>query len=670
MSVSGGAGPQGVADRSSGAPQAGQPAGPGAGAARGPVVAGVAALVGWALLATGGGGIDPGDGLGGPGPRAAFLALLLGAPLAGAVAVMAWDRRALRARPSLLAIGALAGLTAWSALSITWAAGPDLAWIDANRLAIGLCALVIGAGLGALVPRAPLALGLGLTAAAALPVAIALLTKVLPEWLGADADLARLSAPLGYWNALAMVAVAAAPGAVWLAGGRLPWRWGLPVAAGALVLVILTTLLTYSRGGVLALAMAVSVTMAFTPARGRALAALGAAVLGAGLPAVHALTDPVLTEDGVPVDVRSGAALGLGWRIVVGVALAALLAPGIVALGRRTGLDPRRAGRAALAALVAVVVVGVVVVAAVPSARGWADERVGEFRGDTGDAVANDPGRLVNTAGNQRRGWWGESWRAFLDAPIAGQGAGGFTLVHLQERRTGDDSLQTREAHGILPGVLSGTGIVGLLLLAVFAVAVVWGVLRAATGRAPPEIGLPLAIIAAFVLQAAVDFSWQIPALTVPALAAVGVLLAAASPGREPAARPRPGGLAAGALVALVLVGVVSAALPWWSAQRVLAGEDALADRRPETALRLAQDARAANPLSPRPLFLMARAYTDLGRPARALGAYRAATDLQPDNPATWRALAVFLGPDRRAAAAWAEVLRLDPRDDEAALRS
>ncbi len=626
--------------------------------------------MGWALLATGGGGIDPGDGLGGAGPRAAFLALLLGAPLAAGVAVMAWDRRALRARPSLLAIGALAGLTAWSALSMAWAAAPDLAWIDTNRLGIGLCALLIGAGLGALLPRAPLAFGLGLTAATALPVAIALLTKVLPEWLGADADLARLSAPVGYWNALAMVAVVAAPGAVWLAGGRLPWRWALPVAGGALTIVILTTLLTYSRGGVLALAMAVSVTMAFTPARGRALAALAAGVLGAGLPAVHALTDPVLTEDGVPVDVRAGDALGLGWRIVVGVALAALLAPGIVMLAERTGLDPRRTGRAALAALVAVVVVGVVVVAAVPSARGWADERVGEFRGDAGDAVANDPGRLVNTAGNQRRGWWGEAWRGFLDAPLAGQGAGGFTLVHLQERRTGDDSLQTREAHGILPGVLSGTGLVGLVLLTALVAAVVWAIVLAATGRAPPEIGLPLAVIAAFALQAAVDFSWQIPALTVPALAAAGVVLAAASPGREPGARTRPGGLATGVLVAVVLVGVVSATLPWWSAHRVLAGEDALASGRPGQAISLAEDARAANPFSPRPLLLMGRAYTDLRKPARALGAYRAATELQPDNAATWRALAVFLGPDRRAYAAWSEVLRLDPRDDEAALRA
>ena len=241
----------------------------------------MAALGGWALLAAGGGGIDPGDGLGGPGPTAAFLGLALGAPLAVAAVALAWGRGALRAPLSLAALGAAAAIAAWSALSIVWAAGPDLAWIDANRAALSLAALVLGLSLGALLPRAPLWLGLGITAGAFLPVAIALGVKILPGALGSDRDLARLAEPVGYWNALALVAAMAAPGLLWLSGRR---GWWSPVAGAGLSLVIVTVLLTYSRGGVLALGMAAGVTVAFLPRRTAPLMALAAAVIGAAWP--------------------------------------------------------------------------------------------------------------------------------------------------------------------------------------------------------------------------------------------------------------------------------------------------------------------------------------------------------------------------------------------------
>ena len=670
MRESGGAGPQGVADRSDG-PEGGQ-APPAAARAtpRAAIAVGVLALAGWSLLVIGGGGIDPGDGLGGAGPRAAFLALALGAPLAGAALLLAWDRAALRAVPTRLALAGAGGLALWSACSMLWAAAPDLAWIDADRQAIGVCALVIGIASGALLPGAPHLLGLGLSAAAMPPLVLALATKVLPSALGDDSDLARLAAPLGYWNGLALVAVAAVPGLLWLAGGTRRIRYGPPLAAVGLTVALTTILLTYSRGGILALAMAVGVTTAFLPRRAPALSALIAAALAATLPAAYALTEPLLSSDQIPTALREDAGLGLGWRIVVSLVVAAGLAPGIAHLARRAGLDRRRARRAAAAcALVAVVLVAVGAATGNP-ARDWAGDRLAEFRGEGGDAVANDPGRLVNAAGNQRKSWWGEAWRAFGDAPVLGQGAGGFALVHLQERRSGDDNLNTREAHGIAPSVGSGTGAVGLALLLALTGGVVWGVVRAGTRHPSPDIGVPFAVLAAFALQASVDWSWEIPALTVPALGAAGVVLAVAAPGAAAGAARRPGPVAAGALAGVCLLAVASAALPWWSNHLTAEGEDALAENRPALARDRADAARAANPVSVTPLLLLGRAYNDLGQPARALGAYREATRMQPDNPSTWRALAIFLGRDPSAAEAWREVRRLDPQDPEAALRA
>ncbi len=70
---------------------------------------------------------------------------------------------------------------------------------------------------------------------------------------------------------------------------------------------------------------------------------------------------------------------------------------------------------------------------------------------------------------------------------------------------------------------------------------VAWGVLRAGARHPSADIGVPFAILAAFTLQASVDWSWEIPALTVPAFAAAGVVLAAAAPGDRAGrpARPR-----------------------------------------------------------------------------------------------------------------------------------
>ena len=663
----GGVGPQGVADRTGG-PGGGQ-GGPGGSqhrlrAARG---AGVAALAGWSLLAVGGGGIDPGDGLGGPGPRAAFLALALGAPLAAALLALAWDGRALHSGPGRLALGACLGMAAWAALSILWAAAPDLAWTDANRQAIALCAVVAGLSLGALLPGAARLFALGLSAAAALPVGIALCSKILPGLLGSDGDLARLSAPVGYWNALALVAVLAVPGLLWLAGGAPRTRWGVAVAAAGLCAVLVTVILTYSRGGLLSLVAAAAVTLAVLPRRGAGLTVLAAAALGAALPAAYALTDQALSTDQLPTALREDAGAGLGWRLALGLVGAAALALVTLRLVGDRRLDRARARRVALIVAAAVIVGAAAGIAASAPARDWTGDRVAEFRGEGGDAVANDPSRLVSASGNQRRGWWEEAWRGFAEAPVTGQGAGGFALVHLAERDVGDNALNTREPHGVILRFLSGTGLVGLALFAALIGAVVWAALRAA-GRAGPDVGLPLAVLAAFLLQAVVDLSWAVPALTVPALAAAGIVIAAAAPGRGPSPR-RPRGIATGAVTALTLAAMASAFLPWWSSHLTAAGEDALAGDRARAALRDARDAHAANPLSIAPLLLRARAYDALDQRSRALGAYREATRLQPDNPAAWRALALFLGPDRAAIPAWTHVRRLDPANPEAAIR-
>jgi hypothetical protein len=268
----------------------------------------------------------------------------------------------------------------------------------------------------------------------------------------------------------------------------------------------------------------------------------------------------------------------------------------------------------------------------------------------------------VSASSNQRAAWWGQAWRGFAESPLVGQGAGGFRLVHLQERTSGEDRLLTTEPHGLVPRTLSGTGLIGMGLLLVLLGAIAVAAHRALSRHRAPQLALPLAVLAAFLVQALVDWSWAIPALTVPALAAGGVILAAAAPGVVPRARAA-GGVAVALIAAVVVVAGASALLPWWSVRLNDAADRALAEGRPAVALERAQAAEARNPLAVAPLRTQAAALRALGEPGRAMAVQLEMTRVQPDNPAPWRALARVYGSDPRAEAAWRRVLELSPYD-------
>src|SRR4029078_10817195 len=114
-------------------------------------------------------------------------------------------------------------------------------------------------------------------------------------------------------------------------------------------LVLAPVLLPCSRGALLSLLMALAVTLAFLPSRGDGVAAAAAGALGALLPAAYALTEPLLSADGVPTALREDAGAQLGWRLVAGVAIGAVLSPVLARAAARVG--PRAPQRTPLRAL-------------------------------------------------------------------------------------------------------------------------------------------------------------------------------------------------------------------------------------------------------------------------------------------------------------------------------
>src|SRR5215204_3033507 len=278
----------------------------------------------------------------GGGAATATLPWVGGAAVLGVAALVA-TRGLPRGWP---AVAPLVALALWCALSIGWSDLGDRSWDYANRTLV----YAAFAALGLFLADRTRELAAGLAAVLGAAVVWSLAGKALP-WLYDDyGRIARLRAPVGIWNQLALLGDYALPLALWLA-----WRrrvLGALLAYAWLVAVVLT----YSRGGVL---VAAAVVVAWIVLSRRWVEA-GATLLAAGVPAAGvvavALVLPGVTDDGQAhaTRVRDGAVFAL--VLLAGAAVAAVVAR--VPLPERTPALRR-------AALIAAVVVGAVAVSAV-----------------------------------------------------------------------------------------------------------------------------------------------------------------------------------------------------------------------------------------------------------------------------------------------------------------
>lgn len=151
---------------------------------------------------------------------------------------------------------------------------------------------------------------------------------------------------------------------------------------------------------------------------------------------------------------------------------------------------------------------------------------------DEGDAR-----RLLDLTGHGRAELWRAAADAWRDSPVLGQGAG--TYARSLVERTGDLAAPAN-AHSLYLETLAELGVVGLVLLLAFVALALLGA-RAASAVAA-------AAVAAWALHAAVDWTWQLPAATLPAVLAAGALTRTGrrAPGAPVAAAALVLGIAAG----------------------------------------------------------------------------------------------------------------------------
>lgn len=603
--------------------------------------------------------------------------LAAGALGAGAIVVGGHTRR-LWGGLTLLAMAALAGLTA---ISIAWAVQPGDAWIEANRTLSYLATMGAGVGLVRLAPqRWPSLLG-GVILACVAVCGYALLTKVFPGALNPDEVYARLRKPFDYWNAVGLTGALAGPACLWLGARRSGHAALNALAYPALGVLLVTLLLAYSRGSLLALAVGCAVWFAVVPLRLRGVVVLGTSAIGAGLVALWAFSSDALSSDRVVLAQRADAGHELGVLLVAMILV--LLAVGLAigfALARRSPSHAtrRRAGAAVLCALglVPVALLGALALSdrglGGSISQGWSDLT------DTNASVkvSNAPDRLT-AVGSVRAQYWKESFEVFKANAVAGVGAGGYATARLRYRK--DAVLNVRHSHGYAVQTLADLGIVGaavsLALLAAWLGATgrtleLWGPGRR-RAWSPERVGLATAatIVVVFGVHSFVDWTWFVPGNAMLALLCAG-WVAGRGPVSEPLRPRRSAGIRwrAALAVGVVALAVVSAWAAWQPERATMRGDEALAaaeaGRFDEARAKVA-DAHDFDPLAVDPLYERAAIEQRAGRPAEARAAYGEAVRMQPSNPGAWLTLAQFeIEQGRRdaALAALGSALYLDPR--------
>ena len=128
----------------------------------------------------------------------------------------------------------------------------------------------------------------------------ALATKVFPAALAADETFARLREPFGYWNAVGLMAALGVPPLLWLAARRSGHAAVNALAWPGLGLLIVALMLSYSRGGLLALFVGLAFWFAVVPLRLRGALPLVAAALAAAPVVAWAFARDALSTDRDP----------------------------------------------------------------------------------------------------------------------------------------------------------------------------------------------------------------------------------------------------------------------------------------------------------------------------------------------------------------------------------
>jgi hypothetical protein len=454
----------------------------------------------------------------------------------------------------------------------------------------------------------------------------ALAGKVLPWLHEGYGGISRLSAPVGYWNGLALLGDIALPIGLCLAtrlrvlGTLLVFAWIVAIA------------MSFSRGGIVVAVIVVGLWMLLSKAWTESLSTLLAAGIPAGAALAVAFSLSGLTSDGQSHETRVRDGLVFGAVLLIDGAV-------VAALSRYTLPATQPVRRASMALLAAVVLAGLVVGAL--HGPGF----VRDLRHPVNAEVSNGSGRLLSTGSNLRGSWWREAFDGFEAAPLKGTGAGSFEFTNLRYRQSDTD--EAVEPHDLPVQFLSETGVVGLAL---FLGSIAW-LIAVGRRRPGPQLALALALPAYF-LHGLVDIDWDFVSVSGPVFLIAGALAVRRTERRRPRAFTL---LTASGVLVLVVFSLFAV----WLGGRWEGQASAAVGVDDAHAVTIAKKVRTVDPLTVDPLWTAALAELDLADTIRkrhakgwlkeyvtanslALSYYVKATQVQPDNPEAWFKLGLY----------------------------
>ena len=546
--------------------------------------------------------------------------------------------------------GLVGALAVWIALSSLWSISSAASLRELERMLV-----YVGVALAvAFVLRRGDVAGVlaGVVLGAAVVCGYALATRVQPDHFETQQDVFnthRLADPIGYWNALGLLAALGLIVALGFVAHARRHRASV-VAAAALPVLVSTLYFTFSRGAWAALAIGLLATVVLDPRRLRLLwTGVVVAIPSAACLAYAAQQEALSTQGAAPA-----AAAQQGHRLAV-VVVIAMAASGCgawiarvvarrVAVSRRTR---RRVDIALACAAVAAVLVGLVAVGG-PS-KGLSRLRDRFDAAPVATADLNE--RLFSLSGNGRTEQLRVAWDAAKRHPLIGNGSGTFEYLWYEHR---PDQLVVRDAHSLYMETLAELGAVGVCVLGAALLVLLLGGARARRTRFAAS---GTAALVAWVAAVTVDWHWEVVGVTLAALLAGAAALVASD-----SLQSRPLGSRIG--VALIVVLAVLSVAAVWS----LVGNQALFAAREavyrEDWSQAREDGRRAYALLPwsfEPPLVLGDAAAGLGDRDGALRDYREAVDKDPQNWVAWlRVAQVASGEERRAA--YARVRELNPR--------
>ena len=429
----------------------------------------------------------------------------------------------------LALLGGLAALGVWTLVSAAWSLDRAQAVLESERVllyVVGALAILIAARRSALHNL----LG-GVLTATTVVCATALSIRLFPDSVhsggvafSADPQAAfKLAEPLGYANALGALAAIGIAIAFGLAA-RAETSAGSALAAASLPVLAATLYLTFGRAAWLALGAGLAAALILDPRRLQLVTTLltlgpapGLAVLVASRS--DGLTGPQASLAAIESDGRT-----LALAVALLAAFVALSALALRYAERHVRAGPRLTTSFAAALLVVLVAVAAAAIVRVGGPIDLAARGYDAFNAPPAPAQSDVGRRLFSFSGSSRSEYWRVAWHDVEDHPLLGSGAGSYERRWLARRPA---ELPVRDAHSLYLETLAELGPLGLLLLLGALATPLAAGIRA---RSHPLVPAGLAAYCCYLVHAAVDWDWEMPAVTLAGLSAGAALLVAARP--------------------------------------------------------------------------------------------------------------------------------------------